>query len=407
MGRPRKDGRYDYKEKVGKYNYFVKVLRICGIDGKHKRKPIRARTLDELDVKVANALESNGNGKDIVNINMGDWSDHWLNDLLPSTVKQSTLDFYKQMMRYLPDDIRKKEISSLDMEDFQKLFQQLRKCGGRDGRSLSSTTVRSIRSSIKSCLNTAIRAKILTTNPVNDAKPPVQDDKREITYLTRNQMQQLMDIADSGMYYDKAALSSKNPAIPMFLRQWSALIRLELACGARLGEIFALSWGDVDFANSTIYIHKNLQAGKLTTVKTKNSRRTITIDTDTMTKLKEWHTYQNQYAEELGDLFTNTLNLVFTNAYGTPVNLDNFRLRVFNRMVKKAGLPDTVTFHSLRHSNATSLLGAVDAKTISMRLGHSSVAFTLKTYTHLPPERDEKAASAIGEILSSPKPKPA
>ena len=60
--------------------------------------------------------------------------------------------------------------------------------------------------------------------------------------------------------------------------------------------------------------------------------------------------------------------------------------------------------HSLRHTHATQLLGAgVDAKTVSKRLGHSSVAFTLQTYTHVMNEMENTAADAIGAILSSKK----
>ena len=70
-------------------------------------------------------------------------------------------------------------------------------------------------------------------------------------------------------------------------------------------------------------------------------------------------------------------------------------------MVVKAMLPANLTFHSLRHTHATQLLAAgVDAKAVSARLGHSSVAFTLQTYVHVLPTIERGAAEAIGAILT-------
>ena len=118
----------------------------------------------------------------------------------------------------------------------------------------------------------------------------------------------------------------------------------------------------------------------------------------------KWKEYQEQHANDLDDLYQNQLATVFTGVFGGPVQLDNFRNRAFKRMVAKAGLPDTITFHSLRHTHATQLLAAgVDAKTVSKRLGHSSVAFTLQTYVHVVEEVERGAADTMGAILAGKK----
>lgn len=64
-------------------------------------------------------------------------------------------------------------------------------------------------------------------------------------------------------------------------------------------------------------------------------------------------------------------------------------------LIRMAGL-DNVTLHTLRHAHASILIyQGVDIKTISRRLGHEDVAFTLQVYGHLLPGQDEKAAAAI------------
>jgi integrase len=58
--------------------------------------------------------------------------------------------------------------------------------------------------------------------------------------------------------------------------------------------------------------------------------------------------------------------------------------------VNAAGLPQTVTFHALRHFYASLLIRRGESvKTVHARLGHASAAETLDTYWHLWPDSDE------------------
>jgi integrase len=58
-------------------------------------------------------------------------------------------------------------------------------------------------------------------------------------------------------------------------------------------------------------------------------------------------------------------------------------LKMFDRLLKEAGLPH-IRFHDLRHSVATLLLSmGVDMKVIQEILGHSNIAMTADTYTHV------------------------
>ena len=56
--------------------------------------------------------------------------------------------------------------------------------------------------------------------------------------------------------------------------------------------------------------------------------------------------------------------------------------------------------HDLRHTHATLMLKAgVHPKIVSERLGHSTVAFTLDTYSHVVPGLQEAAAKAFDDCL--------
>jgi integrase len=72
----------------------------------------------------------------------------------------------------------------------------------------------------------------------------------------------------------------------------------------------------------------------------------------------------------------------------------------FKPLLKRAGLPQ-IRFHDLRHTCATILLSKnVNPKVVSEMLGHSSIAITLDTYSHVLPTMQESAAEAMEEALS-------
>jgi len=61
-----------------------------------------------------------------------------------------------------------------------------------------------------------------------------------------------------------------------------------------------------------------------------------------------------------------------------------------------------ITFHSLRHTHASQLIAAgLDIVTISRRLGHGSPAITLRVYSHLFANTDDKAAQIMEAAFAS------
>ncbi len=60
-----------------------------------------------------------------------------------------------------------------------------------------------------------------------------------------------------------------------------------------------------------------------------------------------------------------------------------------------------VRFHDLRHTHATQLLKqGVHPKIVSERLGHSNIAITLDTYSHVLPGMQEQAIAALTPLLA-------
>jgi integrase len=93
--------------------------------------------------------------------------------------------------------------------------------------------------------------------------------------------------------------------------------------------------------------------------------------------------------------------LVFANESGGLINPSNLRNRSFARLLERAGLPPDTRFHDLRHTCATLLLSRnVNPKIVSEMLGHSSIAITLDTYSHVLPTMQESAIRALEDALT-------
>jgi len=68
------------------------------------------------------------------------------------------------------------------------------------------------------------------------------------------------------------------------------------------------------------------------------------------------------------------------------------------RVIEEAAVPK-IRFHDLRHTAATlMLLGGVNVKVVSERLGHASVEITLSTYAHVLPNMQTEAAEKMNVL---------
>ena len=71
-------------------------------------------------------------------------------------------------------------------------------------------------------------------------------------------------------------------------------------------------------------------------------------------------------------------------------------------MLRKAGLPTTLTYHQLRHSAASLLLyQKAPIPEVSQYLGHANLSITLSISAHIVDGDDGLAESAMDDLLGS------
>jgi len=180
--------------------------------------------------------------------------------------------------------------------------------------------------------------------------------------------------------------------------------RLEALFSVAQGEALGLRWQDVDISAGVLHVRNQLQRidGHLNLVepKTERSRRTLVIPPTITNGLRDHE--RRQLAERLwaGSRWIES-GLVFTNSLGGPLPARNV-IREFHAALKDVELR-RIRFHDLRHSCATLLLvQGVSPRVVMDILGHSEIAMTMDTYSHVVPELQREAADKMELLLRRP-----
>lgn len=125
--------------------------------------------------------------------------------------------------------------------------------------------------------------------------------------------------------------------------------------------------------------------------KTKSSRRTISLPTRAVERLRRYRKVRG--AVPLGS------SLVFHGRNGAWLRKTNLYQRVLNPLLIEAELPK-VGWHALRHAHATALLAAAEPiADVAARLGHRDSSLTMRIYAHALPDRGKAIAAKIDELL--------
>lgn len=164
--------------------------------------------------------------------------------------------------------------------------------------------------------------------------------------------------------------------------------------GLRIGECLALTWNDFD--NGCIEISKTIAKEKdkdgnyiINSPKTESSYRKITLDSQITKKLNSY--YKKEKKKESFDNSWFIFGGIKPLAQTTVTRKKDKYCQLAN--VKK------IRLHDFRHSHATLLLSnGIPITVISQRLGHSDIAMTLNTYSHLVNKDEEKAIEFINLI---------
>ncbi|MCF1614109.1 site-specific integrase [Tetragenococcus koreensis] len=238
----------------------------------------------------------------------------------------------------------------------------------------------------------AIRLGIVDSNPtqritVPKRKESVYEEKR-LNYYTKEELAQFLECSKEQQ--------------PYYIYTFFQLLS---ASGCRQGELLGLEWDSVDFENECIHIVQTLARGEnrrlyLEQPKTNHSKRTISLDDETIAVLKQWKMKQKEFFFQFGLKLNNKRQLVFPNMDNEFLQLSKPRKWMLQN-IKKNNLRE-ITIHGFRHTHATLLLEAgVEPKTISERLGHTSTQITNDLYAHVTKKMEKEVPKVFQNIINS------
>jgi len=309
------------------------------------------------------------------NITLSEWLDKWIKELIPGTVRPTTLKGCELICRcYIKPYLGDKKIAFITTNDVQKMYVKLKREGRIKnhpvhGHKLSDNVIIKIHSTLHLAMEMAIAKNLIAKNPTEGTTVP-KKKKKDLKVLNDSELDKLTQALNDD-------------------KEWGDFFYLELTTGLRRGEICGLKWENFDEEQNKLYIRINiyrdngeLHEGK---PKTNEGERYIILPKATADMLKRRKRISKWI---FPNLTTPELPIAPEKAY-----------RKAKLILKGLNLPD-ISFHDLRHTFAThAIASGVDAKTLSTILGHTNPSFTLDTYTHVTTDMQQKASNIIENFM--------
>ena len=318
---------------------------------------------------------------------VGEFAVEWLAPIAP-TVRPSTLDKYQRDLRaHVIRHIGFVSLAKLDGPALNRLWAQLAVSGrkpaspGGQATGLSAKSVENVAMTVHRMLRDAVRWGKIPKSPAEMADPP----KRSATHRPINAWN-----ADTLRTFLKA--TSEDELFPLWV--------LIATTGLRRGEALGLRWSDIDLDTGRAQINQTVIAigwnVHLGQPKTQAGRRPIALDPATVEVLRE-HRRAMLARPAIGTCHVGD-QLVFSAPDGAPLHPERV-YQAFRRAVIRHHLPP-IPLHGLRHTWATLALQMdVHPRVVQERLGHSNIAITLQTYSHVLPIMHDAAAATVAALF--------
>lgn len=331
------------------------------------------------------------------NITLEKYSVKWLDEYAKHNLQPKTILSYK-------DELNNKILPALGHITLEKLtpvrilsfLNNLMEDGIRkDGRpgGYSDRTIKYQWQILSSLLQQAVYWQILPDNPCKRVKVPKNTNKSNKVYSN-----------EKVKYFNQEQILTLSEIVKYEPLKYQVAYNIALFCGLRMGEILGLTWNDIDFKNNTLSVNKSRsyipKKGMITKEpKAKSSIRVVSMPNMLVKLLREYKLWQNGEKAKCGDLWAlewDSFPWLLTKWNGEGMHYDvlsKWLKKLITRYNKNIENDDSIpeeekenyilpvlSFHKLRHTSATLLIGEnTDVRTVSHRLGHSQTSTDRKS----------------------------
>lgn len=340
-----------------------------------ERKSIYDKDLRALKKKLAQAIYEDKNGLNIIDkkITLDQWYEKWMLVYKSETIRPSTKIYYSHVYKkHISPVLGMLPICEITKLQIQALLNKVKRNG------YQWETQNKVRILLIDMFNRALEDCFIVRNPARGARLASCKPKDERKVLTLEE-QALFFECSAGTFYDNMFVVAVNT-------------------GLRPGELFALTWDDIDLENHMLSVTKTLSYQKfegddsktfhLGPPKTESSVRKVPINSICERALKKQYIQKNIIAKR-NIRQTDFKDLLFTTKFNTPINAEIY-CDAIKRIIDEINLTkddleqiDKFGGHSFRHTFATRCIEAgIKPKTLQAYLGHASLSMTMDLYVH-------------------------
>lgn len=322
-------------------------------------------------------------------LRLGDMLNRYVEWIEAEGAARNTVKAYRSIVRNRLGGLVSMDPRKVSSAMVGELYHDLLTHGGAHGEPLSPNTVRQVHWFLRGAYDWLVERGVCAGSPVLSANKP-RLAPHEAVALDDEELFRMF-----GILADEISVEPTDRA-GMVRRMHLFAAWLALHTGMRCGECCAVRRMDVQNARNIVRVTGTVVdagGGAVRQPATKGHRpRNVAVSVQDMATIATHLAWQESL---LGG----------RPAKRTLVSVDGGLCRpkdvsaTFTQLARECGMPEGVTFHSLRHTHGTWLLmRGIDVKTVAERLGHADVATTLRIYAHVLPGRDSSAADDFTQL---------
>lgn len=369
-----------------------------------KRHTVYGKTQKEVEKKLRDAMYEIDHGIYAApdRVTVDSWFRTWMEEYQRNVIRETTEALYRSMYKnHIQDAIGHMKLQAVRTEHIQALFNQMKKDG------YAPSYIRRFKNVLSRMFKQAYQNDLIMRNPVEKTTTPKESRRQQEGShrgLTEQEQAAFLRYADE------------------LEPQYADLFCLGFATGMRIGELFALEWGEVDLAGNEVHITGTMvkidgKEYKKGPTKTDKSARTIPLLSEVAKRLHKHKIRQAEKRLMLGDKWKpveGLEGLVFTTPFGRPLSrgviynsidrvigaINHDERMAAGREGREPAIFEHFSSHTMRHTFATRALErGIPPKVVQEYLGHKKIDTTLDIYTHILSETKREEIKKIADLF--------
>ena len=403
-------GTVNVRKRGKTYQYYFEGAPINGKRKQISKSGFRTKNEAQEEGNIAyNEYLTTGLNFKESNISYSDYLDYWMQNYCKVNLRYNTIQSYNTIIeKYLKPNIGMYRLSSLTSVKLHSFITDIC-CKYTFSRTYFSNILKVLKGSFREACDVY---GFIKYNPTITLRlPKIEEEKRDVKHIyTQEEIDKILTRFKDNDTFTCAFLTS-------------------CFTGMRTGEVFALTWNDIDLENGTIHIQHNVydkkkdEKGKWFLGNTKTSTGDRIIHIRNYKKKQSffkkiygsnYHYYhleevknehgkviEHRIVENENNLLTiDTLNLVFTRENGvysgTDITRYPFKIIHYELGIKKC------RFYDLRGSYATKILkNGIEIRDVADLLGHRNIETTENYYISSSVESRKEANDVFESVTHS------